>query len=62
MSESEEMSEFGYIMELLARGKASAMYLPLTPEPSQLPSKVREGGRRSCEIPEVGEQALTVRT
>uniref|UniRef100_A0A2K6AV37 Tripartite motif containing 36 n=1 Tax=Macaca nemestrina TaxID=9545 RepID=A0A2K6AV37_MACNE len=44
MSESGEMSEFGYIMELLAKGKASAMGLQQTHEHSRLTSK---GGKQS---------------
>ncbi|KAL0607602.1 hypothetical protein AAY473_024207 [Plecturocebus cupreus] len=39
MSESGEMSEFGYIMELLAKGKASAVGLQQTRDHSQLTSK-----------------------
>uniref|UniRef100_A0A671FAT3 Tripartite motif containing 36 n=1 Tax=Rhinolophus ferrumequinum TaxID=59479 RepID=A0A671FAT3_RHIFE len=60
MSESGEISEFAYIMELLARGKASVMGLEQT-QHSQLTSKVRETGR-PCGISEAGKQALTVRT
>uniref|UniRef100_A0A5F5Q223 Uncharacterized protein n=1 Tax=Equus caballus TaxID=9796 RepID=A0A5F5Q223_HORSE len=58
MSESGEISEFGYIMELLARGKASAMGLAQTREHSQLTSQVRA----RCPYEIVGKQALTIRT
>ncbi|XP_023472690.1 E3 ubiquitin-protein ligase TRIM36 isoform X8 [Equus przewalskii] len=60
MSESGEISEFGYIMELLARGKASAMGLAQTREHSQLTSQVREPGVLMKS--QVGKQALTIRT
>ncbi|KAI2538487.1 tripartite motif containing 36 [Homo sapiens] len=61
MSESGEMSEFGYIMELIAKGKASAMGLQQTHEHSRLTSK---GGEARCpfEISEVGKQSLPRRT
>ncbi|XP_074238602.1 E3 ubiquitin-protein ligase TRIM36 isoform X5 [Saimiri boliviensis] len=57
MSESGEMSEFGYIMELLAKGKASAVGLQQTHDHSRLTSKGREV---PCpfEISEVGKQSL----
>uniref|UniRef100_A0A8D0KAQ6 Tripartite motif containing 36 n=1 Tax=Sus scrofa TaxID=9823 RepID=A0A8D0KAQ6_PIG len=59
MSESGEISEFGYIMELLARGKASALGLQQKLEQAQLTSKVRQ--RCPYEISGVEKQALTVR-
>uniref|UniRef100_A0A673T3F0 Tripartite motif containing 36 n=1 Tax=Suricata suricatta TaxID=37032 RepID=A0A673T3F0_SURSU len=59
MSDPGEISEFGYIMELLARGKASAKHLQQTREHPPLTSKVREGC--PSEIAEVRMEALAVR-
>uniref|UniRef100_A0A8C3VI15 Tripartite motif containing 36 n=1 Tax=Catagonus wagneri TaxID=51154 RepID=A0A8C3VI15_9CETA len=60
MSESGEISEFGYIMELLARGKASAMGLQQKLE-HPLTSKVRQA-RCPYEISGGEKQPLTVRS
>ncbi|XP_045421717.1 E3 ubiquitin-protein ligase TRIM36 isoform X3 [Lemur catta] len=61
MSESGEISEFGYIMELLAKGKASSSGFSNGPEHAQGTSKI---GEAKCpfEISGVGKQALPGRT
>uniref|UniRef100_A0A2K6K733 Tripartite motif containing 36 n=1 Tax=Rhinopithecus bieti TaxID=61621 RepID=A0A2K6K733_RHIBE len=61
MSESGEMREFGYILELLTKGKASAMGLQQTHEHSRLTSK-RGKARCPFEISEGGKQSLPRRT
>ncbi|XP_012514971.1 PREDICTED: E3 ubiquitin-protein ligase TRIM36 isoform X4 [Propithecus coquereli] len=63
MSESGEISEFGYIMELLAKGKVSdrARGFSNSPEHSQGPSKTGEA-KGPFEISGVGKQALPGRT